>query len=172
MRILGSLAITAVYLLMATYPSTVAAAQSHLGVKTDEIVLLQWQCNEGTPTRILSDGSRDTNFTIPRKRTLVITDLEWRVTVPSNSPGLNYIVEAQLQDKDGFVSPAYLGSIPLLQARGYLSDHLTAGIVLDALVTLDNDAFASRPRFSLFGVAPSAGEPVDCNATLRGYLVN
>ncbi len=158
-------------LLMEIYPSTVAAAQSHLGVKANEIVVLQWECNVGTPTRILSDGTPISDFVIPRAHTLVITDLEWRVVVPSDTTGLNYLVEAHLRDENGFQSFPYLGLIKLLQARGYLSDHLTAGIALDASVTLDNDVQAPNPKFSLFGVAFGSGEAVDCKATLRGYLL-
>ena len=50
---------------------------------------------------------------IPRGRVLVITDLEWRVLVPDGTTGLNYIVEAQMRDEDGFQSFPYLGLIPL-----------------------------------------------------------
>ncbi|NIV75768.1 MAG: hypothetical protein GWN37_13310 [Gammaproteobacteria bacterium] len=133
-------------------------------------MLLRWQCNEGTPTRILSDGTRIEDFAIPRRHVLVLTDLEWRVTSIAGSEGLNYIVEAQLSDDVGFVSGVYLAFIELIQDRGYLSDHLTSALMLDSAVTLDNDVAAPDPRFSLFGVAPGAGEVPNCHAILRGYL--
>lgn len=147
-----------------------AAFQSHLGVGADDLVTLHWQCNTGTPTRLLADGTRVTNFTIPRRNVLVITDVEVRATVPAGGTGEIYIMEAQLQDNNNFVSTVYFNFIKLVQLRGYSSDHLTSGLVLDSTVALNNDGATPSPRFSLFGVSPG-NETTPCEAILRGYLL-
>ncbi len=154
------------------YHPTLAASPSHLGVEAGDLVTLLWHCNSpGKPTRILSNGSRVTDFSIPRKRVLVLTDFEWRDTVQSGGIGENYIVEVHLVDSTGLQSVPYHAFIRIIQSRAYLSDHLTGGLVLDSTVTLDNNGAAPFPRLSLFSVAPGVGSVPNCNAILRGYLL-
>jgi hypothetical protein len=148
-----------------------AAPTTHLGVHPDNIVTLQWGCNVGTPTHILSDGRQVANFAIPRRHTLVITDLEWRAQVIDGSTAQHYLVELQLTGIQGPVTRPYTGLVELSGTRGYMRDHLTAGIVVDASVALDNNALTPSPRLSLFGVQMGSGDIFNCNAVLRGYLI-
>ena len=149
-----------------------AASPSHLGIQANDLVTLVWHCNSpGTPTRILSDGSRLTDFSIPPRHRLVLTDFEWRDIVQAGGIGENYIIEVHLTDNTGLQSIPYHAFIRLIQDRAYLSDHLTGGLVLDSRVTLDNDGLAPHPRLSLFSVAPGTGSVPDCSAILRGYLL-
>ena len=106
-----------------------AAFRTHLGAPADDVVTLEWMCNVDTPTRILVNGDRVPDFEVPRRHALVITDLEFRVTTSSENIGENYVVELQLSPAAGPVSFVYLGFMPLVQFRGYLRDHLTAGLV-------------------------------------------
>lgn len=161
--------VVAIAAAMAT-PAT-AAQDSHLGVDPEDIVTLRWQCNVGAPIRILSDGEQVPDFQIPQRHALVITDLEFSVLTSSENEGDNYIVEVQLAGATGPVIRAYLGFIELVQFRGFLRDHLTAGLVVDAAVALSNDGAVPSPRLSLFGVAPGDIGVPNCNAILRGYLV-
>ena len=146
-----------------------ASLDSHLGVGLDDLVTLQWECNVGTPTRLLRNGERIEDFTIPRNRALVITDVEWRVSVIDGGTGENFIGELHLTDGSGLASFPYLAFVPLLQTRGYLADHLTGGLVVDATVALDNGAL-THPRLTVFGVAPGAPGLSACHLILRGYL--
>lgn len=149
-----------------------AAPNSHVGAKADDIVNLLWECNTGTPTRILSNGDRVTDFAIPHQRLLVITDIEWRAAVTGqDNEGESFVVEIQLADAAAFSTPVYLGIVPIHRLRGSLSDHLTSALVVDSSVTLDNDIAASNPRLHLFGVA-EVGPASICQAILRGYLIN
>ena len=151
---------------------TFAVPPTHLGVEADDIVTLLWGCNlPGKPTRLLNDGSRITDFSIPRGRVLVLTDFEWRGTTLQDS-GIdeNYIVEVHLSDSNGVPSVPYHAFIRIIQNRAYLSDHLTGGLGLDDTVTLDNDNSAPNPRLRLFSVV-STGPGTDCSAILRGYLL-
>jgi len=153
-----------------TNSASAATLDSHLGVPPNDHVTLQWQCNVGTPTRLLPDGERVEDFAIPRRQLLVITDLDWRVSVSDGGIGQNFIGELHLTNGAGLVAYPYLNYVQLLQNRGYLSDHLTGGLTLNSDVVLDNGAF-THPRLTVFGVAPGNDEISSCNVILRGYLV-
>jgi hypothetical protein len=164
--------ILAAVLAAAWHGQAFATNTGHLGVGPRALVTLQWMCNVGTPTRLRANGSQAPDFEIPTGFALVITDLEFRVTTSSENIGKNYIVELHLVPATGPTSYPYLGFMRLVQYRGYLRDHLTAGLVVDWRVALDNDLSAPDPQLTIFGVAPGdpAGVP-NCNAILRGYLV-
>ena len=166
-----ALALATAIALIFALPSR-AAPNSHVGAKADDIVNLLWECNTGTPTRILSNGDRVTDFAIPSGRLLVITDIEWRVAVTGDgNEGESFIVEIQLSDASAFNTEVYLGIVPIHRLRGSLSDHLTSALVVDSSVTLDNNIEAPSPRLHLFGVA-EFGPASICHAILRGYLIN
>ena len=163
-------ALLATALLVAGRPALAATPESHLGVPPRDLVTLLYTVGSGNPPngpdRILPDGEGIEDYEIPRRKLLVITDIEWRVNAFGNQESVQ--AELKLKNASGFVQEVHQVFVPV-DGSGFGSQtiHLTSGLVLDSSVDLVGPLpLAPGPVFNPLIINGFA------YCILRGYLID
>ena len=158
-----------VVLSMITVP--IATAQAHLRVPARQHVILLSEIDNGTcctagqcfrfvhfPTRLLPNGQTET-FSIPKGKTLVITDVEWNWTSQDNT----FTDQAQLFRL--FLGPSNANDVAKSNATTDTNSFAGSSVALPSGFTVDRET--PLCGFFAFGNPPFLG-----TATLGGYLDN